>query len=104
MAPTKQQNSRRYYQRKVERALRYLQLANDFERLHISSGAGGGEAPATTSSKPMKKVKAMEYNRCFGKVSNSTDLEGGVIQLIFKATYSNTYHLSSLTYPPSLTL
>ena len=87
MAPTKQQNSRRYYQRKVERALRYLQLANDFERLHISSGAGGGEAPATTSSKPMKKVKAMEYNRCFGKVSNSTDLEGGVIQLIFKASF-----------------
>lgn len=87
MAPTKEQNSRRYYQRKVERALRYLHLANDFERLHIAGAGAGGEATTSSSSKPMKKVKAMEYDRCLGKVSNSTDLEGGVIQLIFKATF-----------------
>lgn len=90
MAPTKQQNSRRYYRRKVERALHYLQLARDFEKLSISQSAAAS-APMT-----MTKAKAKNFEKCFGKVSNSTD-EGDILMLLsslylFNLLYTNPSH------------
>lgn len=93
MAPTKKQNSRRYYRRKVERALHYLQLARDFENLSITQSA------AASTPMTMTKAKAKNFERCFGKVSNSTDLEGDILMLL-----SSLYLFNLIYTHPSLTL
>lgn len=86
MARSKQQekNSERYYRRKVDRALHYLELANEFQRLSISprptittttaTSSASSSSSSSSSSTQMtikEKVRAKKYDRRFGKVSNT---------------------------------
>ena len=87
MGLTKQQRSNRYYRSKIERALYYLDLAADFERLSTQSSAA--PAPIRTT-----KPKARRLGKCFGKVSRSNDLEGVILMLL------SSLYLSGLTYVP----
>eukprot|EP00957_Ditylum_brightwellii_P201851 15327527-Ditylum_brightwellii.AAC.1 len=92
MGLTKQQRSNRYYRRKVERALYYLDLAAEFECLSITpTQSSAAPAPIRTT-----KPKARRLGKCFGKVSRSTDLEGVILMLL------SSLYLSDLTYVPIL--